>query len=204
MYIPKNFENKDTKAISEFIRKNSFAILTSIVDEKPFATHLPLELEINEAGKWCLLGHFSRANQQAKSLKDGVEVLAIFNGPHAYVSSGWYNHANVPTWNYIAVHLYGKIRIFNDEELHAHLTSLTAHYERNMEKPQDVGSMPAEMVKTQMKGIIGFQIEVTKIEGKWKLSQNRNEEDYKNVITELEKLNEYDSKVIAEEMKKLR
>ena len=124
--------------------------------------------EINEAGKWCLLGHLSRANQQAKSLKDGVEVLAIFNGPHAYVSSGWYNHANVPTWNYIAVHLYGKIRICNDEELHAHLTSLTAHYERNMAKPQDVSSMPAEMVKTQMKGIIGFQIEVTKIEGKWK------------------------------------
>jgi len=133
-----------------------------------------------------------------------MEVLAIFNGPHAYVSSGWYNHANVPTWNYIAVHLSGKLRISNDEELYAHLSRLTTHYERKMEKPQDVSTMPPEMVNAQMKGILGFTIEVTEIKGKWKLSQNRNDEDFKRVIAELQKLDEYDSKRIAEEMKKLR
>jgi len=204
MYLPKNFENTDTKAIAEFILENSFAILTSIVEGKPWGTHLPLELNIDESGKWFLHGHLSRANLQAKSLQDGMEVLAIFNGPHAYVSSGWYNHANVPTWNYIAVHLSGKLRISNDEELYAHLSRLTTHYERKMEKPQDVSTMPPEMVNAQMKGILGFTIEVTEIKGKWKLSQNRNDEDFKRVIAELQKLDEYDSKRIAEEMKKLR
>jgi len=204
MYLPKNFENTDTKAIAEFIHKNSFAILTSIVDGKPWGTHLPLELTIDETGKWFLHGHLSRANLQAKSFQDGIEVLAIFNGPHAYVSSGWYNHANVPTWNYIAVHLSGKLMVSSDEDLYKHLSRLTAHHEIGMEKPQDVSTMPPEMVKAQMKGIIGFAIEVTEIKGKWKLSQNRNDEDFSRVILELEKLDAYDSKLIAEEMKKLR
>lgn len=204
MYIPKHFENKDTKAIEDFIVKNSFAILTSIVDGKPWATHIPLELEIVDGGKWQLHGHLSKANPQAKSLRDGMDVLAIFNGPHAYVSSGWYGHANVPTWNYIAVHLSGKVSINTDDELLEHLTKLTRHYESTMEKPQDVTAMPHDMVRSQMNGIVGFTVEVEEISGKWKLSQNRNEADFKNVIAELEKLDAYDSKIIAAEMKKLR
>ena len=201
MYIPKHFEKTDKKAIAEFITKNSFAIVTSIIDEKPWASHIPMEMEINSEGKWFLHGHLAKANPQANALQNGMEVLAIFTGPHAYISSGWYEKANVPTWNYLAVHVYGKVKINTNEELYRQLTSMVAHHEQNMDLPQQVEKMPVDMVNSHMKAIVGFTLEVTAIQGKWKLSQNRNDTDYKNVIAELEKLSEYDSKDIATEMK---
>src|SRR4051812_15778197 len=114
MYVPKQFKNNEPAQIKDFIRKNGFAILVSQCEGKIVATHLPLEL--NEDGE-KLSGHISRANPQWKNFDQGTEVLAIFNGPHAYISSSWYNHENVPTWNYIAVQVYGKIAIIEGEEL---------------------------------------------------------------------------------------
>src|ERR1700759_3690581 len=115
MYIPRRFEEKDTHTIHTFIRENSFAILLSIQDGRPVGTHIPLQLETNEEGKDILVGHISRGNEQKHTLVDGAQILAIFPGPHAYISPRWYTEMRVPTWNYIAVHVYGTIRIIEGE-----------------------------------------------------------------------------------------
>ncbi len=204
MYLPKINRLNDLPAIEDFIRKNSFAILINQVEEKPWATHLPLELEVNETGEKVLWGHLSKANPQWKSFNDEEQVLAIFQGPHSYISSSWYNHVNVPTWNYIAVHVYGKIKLMNDELVYEHLKRLVNKYEVVSENPVRIETMPPEYVKKEMKGIVGFEIYIEKLEGKWKLSQNRDNENYRNIILELEKLNDVNAALIAEEMKKIR
>ncbi|MCY7410720.1 MAG: FMN-binding negative transcriptional regulator [Chitinophagales bacterium] len=204
MYLPKINRIEDLPAIEDFIEKNSFAILINEVKENPWATHLPLELEVNEAGEKVLWGHLSKANPQWKSFGKEEQVLAIFQGPHTYISSSWYNHVNVPTWNYIAVHVYGKIKLMNDEQVYEHLKRLVNKYEAISENPVSVETMPPEFVRKEMKGVVGFEIAIEKIEGKWKLSQNRDDENYRNIILELEKLNNVNAALIAEEMKKMR
>lgn len=203
MFIPAYYRNNDLAQIKEFIRKHSFAIIVSQGTENPEATHIPLELVEGGDGTSFLQGHVSRANPQWKTFSDINRVLAIFQGPHTYVSSGWYNHVNVPTWNYIAVHITGKIKIIGDDELYMSLKELVDRYESNSAKPVRVEELPAEMMDKYMKGIVGFRIEIEKIEGKWKLSQNRDEEDFQNIIAELEKLNEVNASLVAEEMRKI-
>lgn len=204
MYLPKINRLEELPVIEDFIRKNSFATLINQVEEKPWATHLPLELEVNEAGEMVLWGHLSRANPQWKSFGNEQQVLAIFQGPHTYISSSWYNHVNVPTWNYIAVHVYGKIKLMNDEQVFEHLKRLVNKYEVVSENPVRIETMPPEFVKKEMKGVVGFEISIDKMEGKWKLSQNRDDENYRNIILELLKLNDVNAALIAEEMKKMR
>src|SRR5258705_824077 len=111
MYVPGYSRNDNIEEVKSFIKENSFAILVSNGSNKLHATHIPLELSTNENGKDILTGHISKANRQWKNFADNDRVLVIFNGPHAYVSSSWYDHENVPTWNYIAVHIYGTIKI---------------------------------------------------------------------------------------------
>lgn len=204
MYIPALNRNNSFPEIEKFLRSNSFATLVSQVEGRHWATHLPLELEVNESGEKVLWGHISRANPQWKSFHTGEEVMAIFLGPHTYISPSWYNHVNVPTWNYIAVHIYGKVKLVEGEQLHEALKRLIDKYEAISQKPVSIGSMPEEYVRKEMKGIVGLEILIDKIEGKWKLSQNRDDVNYKNIIAELEKLNDLNARLIAEEMKKLR
>lgn len=201
MYIPKHFQNNDLPEIESFIHSNGFALLVTTANNLPIASHIPIELKANKSGIKVLQGHLSRGNPQWKSLNE-ANGLAIFQGPHAYISSSWYNHVNVPTWNYIAVHVYGKIRIMSDEELYMSLSSLVDKYESGMEKPVTVDGMKEYAIQ-QMKGIVGIEMTIEKMEGKWKLSQNRDKEDFKNIITELEKLNDENAKLVAEEMKKI-
>ena len=108
MYIPQHYRNENLKEVREFIINNSFGILINQIDGKPWATHIPLELDKDSNGKDILYGHIAKANPQWKYFDDASEVLCIFNGPHSYVSSSWYKEEEVPTWNYIAVHIYGK------------------------------------------------------------------------------------------------
>jgi len=128
----------------------------------------------------------------------------IFSGPHHYISSSWYNHINVPTWNFIAVHVYGKVQVMNEENFYEALRRLVNRYEATSKNPVSVDSMPQEFVRKLIKGAVEFEISIDKIEGKWKLSQNRDDESVRTVIRELEELNDYNAKMIAEEMKKLR
>lgn len=201
MYTPELYKNENQEEIRHFIDHNGFALLINQVNGKPWATHIPLVLETNSDEKELLVGHLSIDNPQAKSLINGEEVLAVFNGPHAYISSSWYDHENVPTWNYIAVHVYGIIRILNYEETVTSLKNLVDKYEAQSENPIRIEEL-SEKTMRQARGIIAFEMEITSIQATKKLSQNRDSKNYQNIISELEKTNDNQSISVANEMKK--
>jgi transcriptional regulator len=200
MYIPEIYKNENPQDIREFISKNGFAILVNRTGEKLWATHIPLVFEVMPDGKEVLHGHISKENPQWKDFSSG-EVLAIFSGPHHYVSSSWYDHENVPTWNYIAVHVYGKVRILADDEAYVHLKKLVDKYEATSEKPVRVEEM-SKQTMMQARGIIVFEIDITEINAKRKLSQNRDQANHSNIIKQLEKTKDPNAAAIAGEMKK--
>lgn len=202
MYIPHYFRNENIEDVTDFIEKNSFGILISQSDSKFVATHIPLELDKNENGKPVLSGHISKANPQWKNFANDCEILAIFNGPHAYISSSWYDHENVPTWNYIAVHVYGKVKIIEGEKLVAALEKLVHNHEKTMKNPVAVRTMSKAFFEKEIKGIVGFEIEITEIQAACKLSQNRDEKNHSNIIAELRKSDDFNSQTIADEMEK--
>ncbi len=199
MYTPKLNRNENTEELHEFIRKNGFGILISTVESKPWASHIPLQLSSD--GK-KLSGHIARGNRQWNEWNTESEVLAIFTGPHTYISSSWYDHENVPTWNYIAVHVYGKLKILSDQELLQSLKELTNKYEKQSERPVSVEKMNPGFLKKEMLGIVGFEIEITKMDATYKLSQNRDAKNHEAIVTELEKRDDPASTAIAHEMKK--
>ena len=132
MYIPEYYKNENRPEIEAFLKANAFGILVNVIDGKPWATHVPLELVECPDGKRFLVAHISRENEQWKGLSPDEEVLAIFSGPHAYISSSWYDFEGVPTWNYSAVHVYGKPRILDESETIASLKALVDKYEVNI------------------------------------------------------------------------
>jgi len=203
MYIPDIYKNENQDEIKDFIQKNSFGILINQVDRKLWATHIPLELDSNESGKQVLYGHISKENPQWKSFTSDREILAIFSGPHSYVSPSWYDHENVPTWNYIAVHIYGTIKIIEGEALLSSLKKLVDKYEAHSEHPVKMEDL-SNKTMMQTRGIVAFEIEINEIQAVNKLSQNRDDKNYKNIISELEKTGETDSIAIAKEMSKCR
>ncbi len=201
MYTPRDYKNDNIDEIKNFIQQNSFGVLVVEADGKITATHIPLELYKNEKGEDVLCGHISKANPQWKNFETTKEVLAIFSGPHTYISSSWYDHENVPTWNYIAAHVYGTIHIMNDEEVLKALKRLVNKYEKASEKPVDLDKMTPGYVEKEMKGVVGFEIKITKIEAAYKLSQNRDQKNHEAIIKELEKKGDPASIAIANEMK---
>ncbi|WP_431211169.1 FMN-binding negative transcriptional regulator [Puia sp. P3] len=203
MYIPRRYEEKDKATIHAFIKENSFAILVSVKDGVPLGTHIPLQLEKNAAGEDVLMGHISKGNEQKYTLVDGAKVLAIFPGPHAYVSPRWYTEMKVPTWNYISVHIYGRVRIVEGEELRAALSRLMDTYEQHMPRPVTMGEIPEKALNDDLRGIVGFEISMEEVQAAYKLSQNRDKESYHHVVEELDKGNEV-SKKVAVEMKRRR
>ena len=201
MYIPEIYKNENQEEIQNFLHQNGFAILVNQTNGKLWATHIPLVLETNEKGKQILVGHLSKLNPQGESFKTNDDVLAIFSGAHTYISSSWYDHENVPTWNYLAVHVYGKVTILNYEETVNSLKKLVDKYEVISENPVRVEDLSEKKMR-EARGIIGFTIEITSIEAMKKLSQNRDDKNYQNVIQELEKTNDGQAIAVAEEMKK--
>ncbi len=199
MYTAKINRNENTEELHEFIHANGFAILVSTVEGKPWATHVPLLLSRD---KKKLQGHIAKGNKQWKEWNADTEVLAIFQGAHAYISSSWYDHENVSTWNYLAVHVYGKLKIQTEQELLNSLKELTDKYEKQSEKPVSVDRMNPNYVKREMLGIVGFEIEISKMEATYKLSQNRDAKNHETIVTELEKRGDQGSVSIATEMKK--
>jgi transcriptional regulator len=204
MYIPELYKNENQQDIENFIHQNGFGILVNQTDGKPWATHIPLLLEEKD-GKQLLVGHVSKENPQADSLKSDNEVLAIFSGAHTYISSSWYDHENVPTWNYIAVHVYGKVKIHTLDETVAALKRLTDKYEAKVksENPVRVEEL-SKKTMMQARGIVSFEMEITAIEAVKKMSQNRDDKNYKNIISKLDDSNDFQSVQVAEEMKKNR
>ena len=198
MYIPRRYEEKDLETIHAFIRENSFAILVSVKDGLPVGTHIPLLLEKDEAGRDILMGHISKGNEQKYTLINGAKVLAIFPGPHAYISPRWYTQMKVPTWNYIAVHVYGTITIVEGEMLRAALSRLMNNYEQHMPRPARMEDIPEKELNADLRGIVGFQILIEDIQAAYKLSQNRDEQSFHQVIGQLEQGDEVARNVAAE------
>lgn len=206
MYIPKYNRVAEEGVIADFIQRNSFGILISCDEGIPFATHLPLEYVERENGEKFLYGHVARANKHWRLLESAAEVLAIFSGPHTYISAKWYDHVNVPTWNYMTAHVYGKARIIADEEeVYALLKRLVDKNEAAAHPiaPYTVEALSPDYLQKEMKGLVGFEIKIGRIEAKFKLSQNRDEENFRNVITKLRASGEANARQVAEEMARI-
>ena len=201
MYIPDIYKNENQEAITAFLRENSFGILINQTNGKMWATHIPLELGINKDGKTILEGHISKENPQWKGFAENDQILAVFSGPHSYISPSWYDHENVPTWNYIAVHVYGKIKIIEGDEVIESLKKLVDKYEQNSQNPVRIEDL-SEKTMMQSRGIVAFEIEIEEIQAQQKMSQNRDDKNYQNIISELEKTNKNQSIAVANEMKK--
>lgn len=199
MYIPSSFQVSDAAEIHALMRTHSFATLVTQGEGGMTATHLPLLLDTEAGPHGTLLGHMARANPQWRKIEG--EVLAIFPGPHAYISPTWYETpGTVPTWNYVAVHAYGPLQLIEDKDsLHDILTRTTAVYEQGMPKPWSYGIADPDIDK-MLKAIVGFRIEIHRLEGKAKLNQNHPEERRLKVIRALEAQDGEDSKSIAKLM----
>ncbi len=200
MYIPKINEEQDQERIVDFIHKNSFGILVSAQNDMPVATHIPMALEMGENDTPILRGHVARANPHWQLWQQPSPALVIFSGAHSYISSSWYEKESVSTWNYLAVHVYGTIRIVDDETLYESLKKLTNNYEKHQEKPLYFEQLGENEIRKMMKAIVGFEITIDRIAAKAKLSQNRNDSDYKNIVTQLNKTDDFQAHEIAHEM----
>lgn len=179
MYLPPAFNVRDPEKVARFIEQYSFATVVSLAGMTPFASHLPLLWE-GESSR--LVGHMARANPQWRHFGEGREVLAVFHGPHAYVSPRWYETTPaVPTWNYAVVHAYGRARVVTDEIWLADVVRRTVRfYER--EGPGAWGDdLPDDFRRRMMRAVVGFEIAITRIEAKFKLGQNRSRADVAGV-----------------------
>jgi transcriptional regulator len=178
IYVPAAFAENDLSRLHAFVCAHPFATLVSPDPQDPPVTHLPLLLDPARGERGTLLGHVARANPHWRSLATGSLALAIFHGPHAYVSPSWYgDHPSVPTWNYAVVHARGEARLIEDlaalEQLVARLTDT---FERAREAPWRM-RLPADYRSRMLGAIVGFEIEIAHIEGKFRLSQNRSAAD---------------------------
>jgi transcriptional regulator len=170
------------------------------------ATHLPIELDYDEDGVRRLRGHVAKANPQWRQLEESGEAMVVFLGPHTYVSPTWYDHPNVPTWNYQAVHCYGTVRVSAaPDEMSPALRTLAEHYEPPTLPPPrfDIDAMPGDLRAADLKGIVGFWMRVTRVEASFKLSQNRHESDRARIAAELRARGDDASREVAEAMTRL-
>jgi len=187
MYIPKAFRQDDLATLHKLMRECSFATLITQQDGTPLATHLPFILDAERGPYGTLFGHIARANSQWHTFEEGQEALVIFQGPHAYITPSWYEaKLAVPTWNYAVVHAYGVPRLIEDKTvLSGLLQTLVQTYEAGFETPWTFELLPDDYVQKMMQGIIGFEIPISRLEGKFKLSQNRPESDQVRVAVAL-------------------
>ena len=179
MYIPKRYQVTDEQRLFDLVEQYSFAALVNVIDDAPFVTHIPLLLDRERR---TLFGHLANENPQLEALFDGQQTLAVFQGPHAYISPRWYAKLNVPTWNYVAVHAYGHATRLDDAGLTDLLERLTASNEPG-EEPFRPDMLPADMLVALRGAITGFALPITQLQGKYKLSQNRRRADREGALS---------------------
>lgn len=189
MYTPKAFQETRLPVLQAAIDAIAFASLVSTTADGPQVSHIPLLLAPDEGPYGTLYGHLARGNAHAAC--SGAPSLAIFLGPHAYISAGWYpgrqtHGREVPTWNYIAVHAHGTLETFDDPDaLRQHLRALSDRHERAMPAPWRLDEVPADYLDQNLKAITGLRLPIERLEGKWKLSQNRTQADRDGVLAGL-------------------
>lgn len=203
MYIPKYFKVTDFDEISSFVRQYSFGTLVTTKKGKPIATHLPMQL-IKENEDYYITGHMAYGNPQWRTFDTQEHALVMFQGPHAYISSSWYEQENVPTWNYQAVHIYGAAKILEEADLKKDLAQLLEKYETHREDPVLMEKLSPDLIEKELKGIVGFKIKVSEIQAANKLSQNRNDVDYRNVVEQLREEKDSNAHQLAQVMEKKR
>jgi transcriptional regulator len=188
MYVPTHFKEDRVAILHDAIRQYGFGTLVTSGEQELEASHLPMLLDPEPAPLGTVLGHLARANPQWQRVKPGVATLAIFLGPNTYITPSWYLTKQqtgkvVPTWNYLAIHAYGTVSFFDDsEELRAHVGRMTDTHETPRAAPWAVSDAPADFVEQMLKAIVGFRLRITKLEGKWKMSQNRPPQDVAGVL----------------------
>jgi len=193
--------------MQDLIRNQAFGTLVTLTSTGLFATHLPMVLELDGSAFGLLKGHVARANAQWRDFDASVDALAIFAGHHHYISASWYPAVSgmgaektgdeVPTWNYVTVHAYGPLRAVEDPEwMLAHLTGLTNIHEAASAQPWQVADAPADSIARQMRAIVGLELPIRRLEGKWKVSQNRGELDRNAVLAGLDALGTAESRAM--------
>lgn len=203
MYNFSYFKEKDQDRILDFMKANPFAFLTgSSISGDQVATQIPLLTDIRD-GELFLQGHIMRKTHHHKAFMENQKVLTVFTGPNAYVSATWYSNPNMgSTWNYMSVHVQGVMRFMSNDELINLMKKFTLHFERNNnESPTIFDNLPDSYLDKMMPAIVGFEIKADHIDNVFKLSQNRDEQSYVNIIAELEKQGG-NSALIASEMQK--
>ena len=209
MYTPKDFLVDDLPTLHADMQRNSFAALVTLTSNGLVATHLPILLDPDRGPFGTILGHVSRANPQWQHTDSTTEALLIFNGPDTYVTPNWYpakqeTHRVVPTWNYAAIHAYGPITFFHDpERLREIVTRLTDLHESTFPTPWKVTDAPANYIDGQLKAIVGFELPITRLEGKRKFNQNRSAADQAGVVEGLRSLNDPTKSAVADFMQSL-
>jgi transcriptional regulator len=200
MYIPAAFAETDQGKLHDFIERHGFGLLVSQVGGRAFGSHLPFLLDRTAGPNGMLVGHVARANPQWRDAA-GQAVLAIFSGPHAYVSPTWYEAEQVvPTWNYTAVHAYGQIRVIEDETTLLWIVQESARfYEQSLPRPWQLDDS-GPFVKRMLAQIVGFRIEIETLEGKWKLNQNHPAERRRKVVRALRGQGDENARAVADLM----
>jgi transcriptional regulator len=192
VYVPPLFKEDRIDVLHAAILGSGLATLVTLTADGLIASHVPMLLDPDPPPYGTLLGHVARPNPQARGAVPGVQALAIFQGPDAYITPSWYatkreNGKVVPTWNYVTIHAYGLVEFFDDtERLRAIVTRLTEREERARAEPWAVTDAPADFIEGMLRGIVGFALPIARLEGKWKMSQNRPAQDRAGVAAGLE------------------
>jgi transcriptional regulator len=187
VYVPRYFRQDDPAVVRAAIRAARLGSLVTQRDGELFASHVPMLLEDEPAPHGRLIAHLARANKQWRAIGDGTPALVIFHGPDAYVTPSFYeskrDHGKVvPTWDYIAIHAYGTVRVIDDADaVHAIVTKLTDAHEARRAEPWAVDDAPADYIASELRAIVGIEIAIERFDAKWKLSQNREERDIAGV-----------------------
>lgn len=202
MYVPKEFAASDEAAWAA-VAAAPFGLLITAEAGRPAVTHLPFLVAKDAGGAWRLAAHLAAPNPHAEAVRAGADVLCVFNGPHAYVSPTWYGGPGVPTWNYVAVHVQGKARAMDDTALARLLRDLSAAYEGDGPGAWTPDVLGEDRLAGLRKGIVGFTVEVTGIEAKFKLSQNRPADDRARVATKFRDAATPEAAALADLMEKL-
>lgn len=204
MYLPRHFREDDPAILRRVMIEHPFATLVTHDGDSPFVGHLPFLHRDDSTPHGHLLAHVARGNPQWRHLETGQRALVVFHGPHAYVSPSWYSgHLHVPTWNYVVVHAHGPATILTDDELRSALADLVAVNEQRFPRPWSMDTLPEHFVAKLMNGIVGFRIAIERLEGKLKLSQNREPLDRERVTEQLAALGDPQSRETSQWMTEL-